>query len=554
MKRPSVLDVLCLLFVPSLATAQFDVLRTTAAADKLCVRCSLSADGSRVAFDSLASKLVESDTNNAYDVFVWEAATGQTIRVSVASDGTQGNGQSWRVALSGDGLHVAFQSDASNLVAGDTNGFNDIFVHDVDTGLTERISVAADGAEANGNSWQPAISTNGRYVAFQSDASNLVLGDTNAASDIFLYDRQERTLEMISKGGNKGSYRPTISAYGRFVAYVSDADNLVPNDKNNTSDAFVRDRLMRTTVCASVSQSGTPSVGGAASGVVSGDGLLVAFHSGGSDIVAGDANNKMDVFVRDLANGTTELVSRSWDGAQGNDNSRWPALSFDGRYVSFESDAANLAAGDTNGKTDAFVHDRRTSATECISASSAGVAGDKSSFAPAVSEDGRMFALESDATNLVEGDTGGLRDIFRIDTRPTEVSGSIGFDGLAGAMPSQVFLDVRHGGSVRPFGGEDVALDDQGVFTIRVPRGPVDISLKQTHWLRRSAPAESAVLSLINGDATGNNRIDLVDLSAIFVDYGSTTPTDFTDLDESGMVDVKDISIVFLNYGAVGDP
>ncbi|MGH2537869.1 MAG: TolB family protein, partial [Candidatus Promineifilaceae bacterium] len=180
---------------------------------------SISADGRYVAFYSDAWNLVGGDTNGTWDVFVHDRDTGQTSRVSVASDGAQGDNHSGAPSISADGRYVAFNSVASNLVGGDTNGAYDIFVHDRDTGQTSRVSIASDGAQGNESSGVPAISADGRYVAFYSEASNLVGGDTNGYLDVFVHDRdtgQTSRASVASDGAqaNGASYFPAISADG----------------------------------------------------------------------------------------------------------------------------------------------------------------------------------------------------------------------------------------------------------------------------------------------------------------------------------------------------
>src|SRR5207249_2543647 len=230
--------------------------------------------------------------------------------VSVASDGTQGNAASAGAALSADGRFVAFHSTATNLVAGDTNGKTDVFVHDRQTGITERVSVASDGTQGNNASSYPALSADGRLVAFQSDATNLVAGDTNGATDVFVHDRQTGTTERVS-----------------------------------------------------VSSGGTEGNGFSAAPALSADGRFVAFHNTATNLVAGDTNGKTDVFVHDRQTGTTERVSVASDGTQGNGPSSGAALSADGGLVAFHGTATNLVAGDTSGTYDVFVHDRPVSTT-----------------------------------------------------------------------------------------------------------------------------------------------------------------------------------------------
>jgi uncharacterized repeat protein (TIGR01451 family) len=211
-------------------------------------RPSFSADGRYVTFQSWASNLVANDTNEMPDIFVRDRSTGQTTRVSVDSAGNQGSLESRYPAISADGRYVAFQSKASNLVANDT-GWEDIFVHDRTTSQTTRVSVDSTGAQSNGMSYFSSISADGRFVAFQSLASNLVANDTNGKQDIFVHDRtanQTTRMSVDSAGaqGNDRSRLPSINANGRYVAFESDASNLVTGDLNTYADIFVHDRLL----------------------------------------------------------------------------------------------------------------------------------------------------------------------------------------------------------------------------------------------------------------------------------------------------------------------
>ena len=209
---------------------------------------SISAHGRFVAFYSSAANLVGSDTNGARDVFVRDRKTGKTTRVSVNSHGAQANGESFAAPISADGRFVAFLSSASNLVGGDTNGARDVFVRDRKAGKTRRVSVDSHGAQGNGDSFIPSISADGRFVAFYSDAANLVAGDGNAAGDGFVRDRKAGRTKRVSVAshgtqGNDTSFPPSISADGRFVAFTSLANNLVAGDTNGASDIFARGPL-----------------------------------------------------------------------------------------------------------------------------------------------------------------------------------------------------------------------------------------------------------------------------------------------------------------------
>jgi hypothetical protein len=291
-------------------------------------------------------------------------AAGDTTRVSVATDGSQGNSFSSRASISADGRFVAFESPASNLVAGDTNGTYDVFVHDRTTGATTRVSVATDGTQGNSGSGRVSISADGRFVAFQSSASNLVAGDTNLAYDVFVHDRTTGATTRVSVAtdgtqGNSNSAYPNPSADGRFVAFVSLASNLVAGDTNGVEDIFVHDRTTGATTRVSVATDGSQGNGYSAGSHISADGRFVAFDSRASNLVAGDTNGTSDVFVHDRTTGATTRVSVATDGSQGNSDS-WlglRSLSADGRFVAFDSSASNLVAGDTNGAGDIFVHE-----------------------------------------------------------------------------------------------------------------------------------------------------------------------------------------------------
>ena len=380
----------------------------------------ISGDGRYVAFSSDASNLVANDTNGCPDVFCHDRWTGTTTRVSVASNGAQADGpspQGWKLSISVDGRYVAFASDASNLVANDTNGKTDVFIHDCRTGATTRMSVASDGTQANNVSDKPSVSADGRFVAFESPATNLVADDTNLCRDVFVHDTetgQTTRISVASDGteGNGVSWFPSVSADGRYVVFQSAAWNFVPYDPNCAADAFIHDRQTgeTTSVCcaganwcdgnsATISADGryvafrvdcwqyaglfvqdrvtgqwSPRIDAASDGTpgspwssgsptISADGRQVAFFSDCTNLVSGDTNNAPDIFVRDMAPGTTSRVSVASDGTQGNGGSGGPSISSDGRFVAFYSSAANLVPGDTNGQQDIFVHDRYATGT-----------------------------------------------------------------------------------------------------------------------------------------------------------------------------------------------
>jgi len=331
---------------------------------------------------------------------VRDRQAGTTTRVSVSSGGNEGNGPSFQPVITSDGHYVAFYSQASNLVAGDNNNVcdtdfdhiyddncPDIFVRDRQAGTTTRVSVDSAGVQANGASFNGAISSDGRYVAFDSEASNLVSGDTNAfcdtdgdtvqddnCPDVFVRDRQTGTTIRVSVDsdgvqGDGGSASSGISADGRYVVFVSRATNLVLGDSNGSWDVFVRDRDTDadsifdesgavSTTRVSVDSGGTQGNADSDDAAISSDGRFVAFQSVATNLESGDTNGAEDVFVRDRQMGTTGRMSMSIAGAQGNGDSTSVRISANGRYIAFYSYASNLVLGDTNGVRDVFVRDR----------------------------------------------------------------------------------------------------------------------------------------------------------------------------------------------------
>lgn len=377
----------------------------------------LNENGRLVTFYSRATNLVPGDTNGVRDVFVYDRHTRQTTRVSVATGGGQANGESLEPALSANGRYVAFRSAATNLVPGDTNGTIDVFVHDRQTGTTSRVSVATGGGQSNNNSFSPALSADGRFVTFHSFATNLVPGDTNGVLDVFVHDRQTGATTRVSVAtgaiqGNNTSRAGFLSENGRLVAFESDATNLVPGDTNGVRDLFVHDRQTGATIRVSVATGGGQVNGASEDAELSADGRYVTFQSDATNLVAGDTNGVGDVFVHDRQTTTTTRVSVASGGLQGGGESSEGTISGDGRFVAFLSFSTNLAADDTNGEGDVFVHDRQTNTTTRMSVTTGGGQGNDFSCNPAISQDGRIVGFFSDSTNLVPVDTNGIRDIF----------------------------------------------------------------------------------------------------------------------------------------------
>jgi Tol biopolymer transport system component len=337
-----------------------------------------------------------------------------TTRVSVGTGDVQGRGFSSYPAISADGRFVAFASLAPNLVAGDTNGEADVFVRDRVTGATTRVNVATDGTQSEGEYSYGlpllALSADGQHVAFASHARNLVPGDTNGVTDIFVHDRPTGVTTRVSMAtwgeqANDSSQWPSISADGRIVAFESAASNLVGADTNGASDVFVHDLQSGLTTRVSVGTGGSEANHGGGSPSISADARFVAFTSLSNDLVPGDTNNRSDIFVHDRMTGTTTRVSVATGGAEAHGQSYWPSISADGTRVAFWSTASDLVAGDSGPYEDVFVHDLALGVTTRVSVSSSGVEGNDGSgyFGLAISGDGRSVAFWSKATNLVPG-------------------------------------------------------------------------------------------------------------------------------------------------------
>lgn len=391
-------------------------------------RQSISANGRYVTFDSKASDLVVGDTNGFLnDVFVRDRRTGVTERVSVGPGGRQSNSYSFGSVIAPSGRFVAFETNATNLVAGDAESNGDVVLRDRLTRTTEWVSQGLAGTQSEpfSDSREPSLSASGRFVAFTSTASNLVPGDTNEVGDVFVRDRARGTTERVSVGGARAQANgvsgggPQMSASGRFVVFASLASNLVPSDTNESADVFIRDRFDGVTRRVSVGLYGAQANGRSVIPAISANGRFVAFESTASNLVSGDTNNSADVFVRDMWTGGTERVSV--DGHhEANNGSFVPAMSADGRVITFVSSASNLVPGDTNASDDVFVRDLRTRTTHRLSVGPTGRQADTNSLDASISADGRHVAFSSLATNLVPNDTNDAIDVFVSDQRSDE--------------------------------------------------------------------------------------------------------------------------------------
>jgi pimeloyl-ACP methyl ester carboxylesterase len=380
---------------------------------------SISADGRFVAFWSQAHNLVSGDSGGG-GIFVRDRENGINERVSISSTGVNAQGNTMFPAISANNRFVAFASNASNLVSGDTNGVWDIFVRDRQMGITERVSISSLGAQGNGNSNHASVSEDGRFVAFDSYASNLVMGDNNDTYDIFVHDRLNDITERVNLSSTEAqtepysSFDPSISGDGRFVAFRSLAPNLVLGDTNLKWDIFVRDRQAGTTQRVSINNSNVQANDDSIDSAISSDGNFVVFASTASNLVSGDANDLYDLFVRDRQGGITERIEVFGEGGGQADYSGLdPCISGDGRFIAFSTYGLDsLVPGDTNNAADIFVYDRQTETNKRVNLSSAGVQANYVSNLASISGDGRFVAFSSLADNLVANDTIGQRDVF----------------------------------------------------------------------------------------------------------------------------------------------
>ncbi len=390
----------------------------------------LSADGRFVAFTSDAANLVSGDTNETTDVFVHDRETGETRRVSVASDGTQGDDYSRLPDISDDGRYVVFESDARNLDKNNGGIGANIFVHDRETGETRRVSVASDGTAGDSSSSEPKISGDGSAVIFWTNAGNLSNVDTNSYRDVFVrnLDTGKMTRVSVASDGtesNEDSFKAVISDDGRVAAFWSRASNLVADDTNGMEDIFVHDLDTGETTRVNVASDGTQANAYTFENLsISGDGRYVAFQSQATNLVSEETDGRNQIFVHDRETGQTTLVSVAAvqpDCADFCFGSSVPSLSGDGRYVVFTSDVTGLVGDDTNDTWDVFVHDRESGETDRVSVNNAGEELDSSSGEGVISANGRYVAYETGAA-LVFGDFNFTTDIYVYDRETGDVT------------------------------------------------------------------------------------------------------------------------------------
>ena len=377
----------------------------------------LSADGRVLVFWSYASNLVPGDGNRAADVFCRDLMTGAFEAISVNPAGRTGNGESQSCSISADGRFVAFYSRATDLVPGDANGTGDVFVRDRQTGTTRLVSKSSSGVQGDYGSFEQAISADGRFVAFRSAATNLVPNDSNRNDDIFVHDLLAGTTERVNLStlgaeANRDSIDVAISADGRFVAFSSIANNLHPSVRVLQWHVYVHDRLSAVTECVSLASDGSDNDGHSRWPAMSADGRWVCFQSEASRLVPGDRNGASDGFLHDRRSGSNARVNLTGSGMESSGPVGRCTVTPDGRFVAFESAAADLVTGDLNGDNDVFLKDLLTGTVSLVSVGLGGSAGARASFSPSVSSDGRRIAFQSAARDLISHDTNKSYDIF----------------------------------------------------------------------------------------------------------------------------------------------
>jgi Tol biopolymer transport system component len=378
-----------------------------------CTAANFSASGRTMAFISRASNLLPEDTDKIRDVVVSSLKTGHATLASVSTAGVKADADCDDPMLDRAGKRVVFSSLADNLVDGDLNGLQDVFVRDLKHHTTLRVSVASDGTEGDERSVQPVISGNGEVVAFTSQADNLVPDDTNGSSDVFVHDQRTGVTRRVSLAADGTqadgmSFSPALSASGRFVAFLSTATNLVPGLAPTNVNVYVRDLKTGTLKLVSAAPDGAPGDLDSLDVTLSANGRRVAFTSAASNLVEADGHLGWDIFVRDMKKGVTMLVTRGQDGAAADADSRQATISRSGKWLAFTSDATNLVGDDTNGFTDIFRMKLKTRVLDRVSISSEGVEADGNSDQPALGKDARYVAFSTRATNLFQAAADGV--------------------------------------------------------------------------------------------------------------------------------------------------
>ncbi|MFQ5509003.1 MAG: hypothetical protein ACE5FN_06670 [Leptospirillia bacterium] len=440
----------------------------------------VSADGRYVVISSSADTLVAGDTNGTSDVFVFDRELGRMERVSVNDDGIEGNSYSYHQvtgresAISDDGRFVVFMSNATNLVPNDTNGFNDVFVRDRELGVTRRVNLSHTGAQVYAWTQLPSISGNGRYVVFDSRATDIVPDDTNDSQDVFIHDMLSGVNERISVGSggqqtSDHSYLAVISADGNRVAFASAAMEL-PGAATGRVTIYLRDRLAGTTSVVSIGNDGALANAHASPVGMSADGNFISFITDATNLWDGTLGAANNLYLKDMRpGGRLELLNVSAGGAPADGESTGGAISSDGRWVTFASIATNLVPeGDVNDLWDVYLRDRETGSNARITVAMDGSPMGGGGNSPVISGDGSVIAFRSVSPLLVPGDTKGSGDVFAYEWQATPPNtppvADAGSDLWVGAgSPDGAAVALNGGASFDP-DGDAIRFDWSGAF------------------------------------------------------------------------------------------
>jgi hypothetical protein len=379
----------------------------------------ISNDGGVASFESQAANLVIGTTDHEVDAFIRDILFGTTVRVSEASNGDKADERVYATSISGNGQYVAFHSGAGNLVGTASSQYYDVFLHNWQAGSTSHVSISSSDAAGDQNSMNPSVSSSGRYVAFESIATNLLSTvDDNGVSDIFVKDMSLGTVWRVSVGpggtqSNGASYNPSISDDGMLNAFESVATNLITGGTSGARHIYIHDRQTDTTDLLSETQAGVEGNLSSWNPSISADGRAVVFESIADNLVDDDTNGERDIYWRDTKTGTRILVSTSTSGNQDPyEGCYQPAISGDARYVTYHSPGTTFESRDSNGTNDVFVSDIQTGITVRVSSTGDGNAGNNESKNADISADGKYIIFQSYAGDLVSGDTNAKTDIF----------------------------------------------------------------------------------------------------------------------------------------------
>ena len=491
----------------------------------------VSDTGTRVVFSATDnSGWVPGDTNRLADVLVRDLDEGRTYGLTTGP-GTLNDGAAGSVHIDRTGSRAVFASSASNLVSGDTNGKTDVFIRFADGSL--RRIMAHNGAQPNDSSFDPKISSDGNWVVFRSYATNMTPEGGNGFSQVYLYSIATNQLWLVSRStagqpGNGDSQSPSISRDGLFVAFASSASNLVSGDGNNDADIFVYSRSDgRLSRIAPRTPDGEPNDPNGPSGdpAISDDGRWIAFGSPASNYVNGDTNGTDDIFVYDRTTGRFTRVTKG--GLQLNGASYQPSISGNGRYVAFASQATNLDPRDTDSLPDIYVWDRNTGTLTLASVNSFGQRANLGGRRPSISLNGMRVAFESDATNLMPLDGTPDTDIFVYDA----TTGWVYPVSTRGCTPGEApsFFPVISGD------GRAVVFQTTATNLSDLPIGANAYAVMQQ------------VVCVPPGDVNRDGVVDDADLLLVLFDFGQEGSC--VDVTMDGIVDDADLLVVLFNFG-----